>query len=138
MVGNFTYLRLTSCNNGLPSLLCLIILDLIYLFYYCGSNSMKATPEFLNFVLEKLSPVGDVKSRAMFGGYGIFNEGLMFALISEDTLYFKVNESNRNIYEMAGSRPFPHGISYWEVPTEVLEENAKLHEWAKISIGITT
>ena len=97
---------------------------------------MKTSPEYLNFIMEKLSPTGDIKSRAMFGGYGIFHEGLMFALISEDTLYFKVNESNRNIYEMAGSRPFPHGISYWEVPTEVLEENAKLHEWAKISIGI--
>jgi TfoX/Sxy family transcriptional regulator of competence genes len=51
----------------------------------------------------------------------------MFALISEDTLYFKVNESNRDMYKRAQSKPFPHGISYWEVPTEVLEENTKLH-----------
>ena len=97
---------------------------------------MNASPEYLNFVLEQLSPVGDVKGRAMFGGYGIFHEGLMFALISEDVLYFKVNETNREIYESAHSKPFPQGISYWEVPTDVLEENTKLHEWANISIEI--
>lgn len=97
---------------------------------------MKVSPEFLNFVMEKLLPIGDIRSRAMFGGYGIFNEGLMFSLIAEDTLYFKVNDSNQDIYEKAGSKPFPHGISYWEVPTYVLEDNAKLHEWANISIAI--
>jgi DNA transformation protein len=97
---------------------------------------MKASLEYLNFILEKLSPIGDIKSRAMFGGYGIFHESLMFALISEDTLYFKVNETNRDMYKKAGSKPFPHGISYWEVPTDVLEENKELHEWANISIGI--
>ena len=97
---------------------------------------MKVSPEFLNLVIEKLSPIGDIKGRAMFGGYGIFHEGLMFALISEDTLYFKVNYSNRDIYEKAGSNQFPHGISYWEVPTEVFEDTTKLHGWANISIGI--
>ena len=97
---------------------------------------MKASPEYLNFVIDKLSQIGDVRSRAMFGGYGIFYEGSMFALIAEDTLYFKVNESNRGMYEKARSKPFPHGISYWEVPTEVIEENTKLHDWANISIEI--
>ena len=97
---------------------------------------MKASQEYLDFVLDKLSLIGDIKSRAMFGGYGIFHEGLMFALISEDILYFKVNESNRDIYKRAESRPFPHGISYWEVPADVLENNTKLHEWANISITI--
>ena len=97
---------------------------------------MKVSPEFLNLIIEKLSPIGDIKGRAMFGGYGIFHEGLMFALISEDILYFKVNDSNRDRYEKAGSNPFPHGISYWEVPTEVLEGTTRLHEWASISIAI--
>lgn len=98
---------------------------------------MKASPEYLNFVMDKLSPLGDIRSRAMFGGYGIFYEGSMFALISEDTLYFKVNEDNRDMYEKAGSKLFPHGISYREVPTEVIEDNSKLLAWANLSIEIT-
>ena len=97
---------------------------------------MKVSPEYLNFIMEKLSPIGDVRSRAMFGGYGIFYEDSMFAIIAEDNLYFKVNESNRARYQKAQSKPFPHGISYWEVPADVIEEDSKLLEWANLSIDI--
>jgi len=96
----------------------------------------KAKDDYANYIVDKLSGVGDVSSRAMFGGYGIFNESLMFALISDGVLYFKVDDSNREIYEKAGSSKFQHGISYWEVPTEVFEDTARLYEWANISIGI--
>lgn len=97
---------------------------------------MKTSPEFLNFIMEKLSSISNIRSRAMFGGYGIFCGGSMFALIAEDTLYFKVSKTNRDMYEKAKSKPFPHGISYWEVPPEVVDENSKLHNWAITSIGI--
>jgi DNA transformation protein len=97
---------------------------------------MNSSPEYLDFVMDWLLLIDDVGSRAMFGGYGIFHQGLMFALISGDSLYFKVNASNREMYQQAGSRPFPHGISYWEVPGEVIEDNPRLLEWAGISIDI--
>jgi DNA transformation protein len=97
---------------------------------------MKASTEYLDFIMDKLSPIYCVRSRAMFGGYGIFYQDSMFALIAEDTLYFKVNESNRNMYKKAQSKSFPHGISYWEVPAEVIEENSKFLDWANISIRI--
>ena len=96
----------------------------------------KAKDDYVDYIVDKLSGLGDVGSRAMFGGYGIFNEGLMFALISDGVLYFKVDDSNRKMYEKADSSKFQHGISYWEVPTEVFEDTAKLYEWANISIGI--
>ena len=64
-------------------------------------DTMKRTSEYLDYVMEKLSPLGQIKSRAMFGGYGIFHEGVMFALIADDNLYFKVNESNRDDYRKA-------------------------------------
>jgi DNA transformation protein len=97
---------------------------------------MNTSPEYHRYIIDKLILLGDVTSRAMFGGYGIFHAGLMFALISDDVLYFKVNESNRNMYEEAGSSQFPHGISYWEVPDDVLEDVDRLYEWANISITI--
>ena len=97
---------------------------------------MNSSKEYLEYIMEKLSPIGGVKSRAMFGGYGIFHDGSMFALISEDSLYFKVDDSNRDIYEKAGSRKFEHGISYWEVPIEILEDNDRLYEWANLSLVI--
>ena len=82
---------------------------------------MKVSNEYLQFIMQKLDSLGYVTSRAMFGGYGIFHEGLMFALIADDTLYFKVNESNRAMYEKAGSKPshtaYHTGkcrLSYWK------------------------
>jgi DNA transformation protein len=101
-----------------------------------GSIMPKARDDYADYIVDKLSDLGDVWSRAMFGGYGIFHEGLMFALISDGVLYFKVDDSNREMYEEAGSSKFGHGISYWEVPTEVFEDTARLYEWADISIGI--
>jgi len=97
---------------------------------------MKVSADFLNYAMDRLSSIDNIRSRAMFGGYGIFHEGLMFALIADDTLYFKVDESNRDIYEKAESQPFPHGISYWEVPAEVIEDKNRLVEWAMISMDI--
>ena len=87
---------------------------------------MKVSNEYLQFTMQKLDSLGYVTSRAMFGGFGIFHKGVMFALIADDTLYFKVNVSNRAMYEQAGSKPFPHGISYWEVPAELMEEDSRL------------
>jgi DNA transformation protein len=96
----------------------------------------RAKDEYANFIVDKLSGLGNVHSRAMFGGYGIFHEGLMFALVSDDILYFKVDDTNREMYRKAGSEVFPHGISYWRVPTDVFEDTAGLYEWADISIKI--
>jgi len=96
----------------------------------------KEKNEYADYIVEKLSGIGEVRHRAMFGGYGIFTGGLMFALLSDDILYFKVDDTNRAMYEKAGSYRFPHGISYWEVPAEVFEDTARLYEWADISIAI--
>jgi DNA transformation protein len=92
--------------------------------------------DYVYYVVDKLSGLGDVHSRNLFGGYGIFHEGLCFAIVADDILYFKVDDSNRDMYEKAGSTRFPHPISYWQVPDEVFEDTAKLWEWANISIAI--
>jgi DNA transformation protein len=96
---------------------------------------MPADAGYLNHVMELLTPIGNVTSRAMFGGYGIFQEGTMFALISGSTLYFKVDESNLPLYQGAGSRRFKP-MPYYEVPAEVMEDAVVLHEWANTSIAI--
>jgi DNA transformation protein len=96
----------------------------------------KSKNDYVDYIVDKLSGLGEVRSRAMFGGYGIFHEGLMFAVISDDVLYFKVDDSNREMYEKAGSSKFPHGILYYELPTDVFEDEARLYEWADKSIAI--
>jgi DNA transformation protein len=96
----------------------------------------RARDEYVNFIVDRLAGLGDVYCQRLFGGYAVFHEGLTFALIADDTLYFKVDDTNRWMYDEAGSGHFPHPISYREVPADVFEDPARLYEWAEISIGI--
>jgi DNA transformation protein len=102
---------------------------------------MAVTPSYRIFVLDQLGRVAPaVRSRGMFGGVGIYSDDLFFALIASDTLYFKVDETNRDDFIDAGMRPFmPYGESgeimqYYEVPSEVLEQPDELRGWAAKAI----
>ena len=83
--------------------------------------------------------MGNLLARA-----GIYFDGLFFALIADDVLYFKVGDSNRSDYEAAGMeafRPFadkPNVMSYYEVPIEVLENKDRLGEWAQKALQVAT
>lgn len=86
------------------------------------------------FVLDQLSRIRPVTSRAMFGGLGLYADGLFFALADDDVLYFKVDDTNRPDFEKEGMGPFrPFGderaMGYFEVPGEVLEEEYALAVW---------
>ena len=96
---------------------------------------MAGDKDFLNHVMDLLSPLDGISSRAMFGGFGIFHEGDMFALITDSGLHFKVNEINRMAYQDADSKQFKP-MPYYEVPADVLEDKVMLHEWANVSIAI--
>jgi DNA transformation protein len=100
---------------------------------------MAVSPEYRDFVAELLMPLGPVSLRRMFGGVGVFHDGLMFALLIDDTLYFKVDEQNRGDFEAAGQGPFRYqakgrtrGLkSYYQVPPEVLEDADDCLAWGR-------
>ena len=88
-------------------------------------------------VVDFLAQTGDVTSRKMFGGHGIFENGLMFALVnSKAKLYFKVGDKNRHDYEKACSSRFGK-MPYWEVPKKVMDNDNLLLQWAHISIEVS-
>jgi DNA transformation protein len=96
---------------------------------------MTPNKEHLDNVMKLLAPLGSVSVKSMFGGTGIFHEGSMFALIIGTGLFFKVNDSNRSNYEQAGSNK--HGrMPYYQVPTDVFQDETKLLNWARESISI--
>jgi DNA transformation protein and related proteins len=102
---------------------------------------MSMNNEFLRYVLDQLRGLGVVTSRKMFGGAGLYLDGTIFALIAYDTLYFKVDETNRSDFEEAGMEPFrpfdetSYVMSYYEVPIDILEEADELVEWAKNALA---
>ncbi len=92
--------------------------------------------EFVAFLLDQLQLIGPVSARRMFGGHGIFLEGLMFALVSDETLYFKVDEANRSDYLQLGLQPFTFmrqskavALSYYQAPEELLDDSQALVNW---------
>lgn len=93
--------------------------------------------ELLEELRTRLAPLGELRTRRMFGGIGLWCDELFFALIDEGVLYFKVDEASEADYRAAGAarfRPFPGrpeaALGYYEVPLEVLENAAKLRAWA--------
>mgnify|MGYP001590181841 CR=1 FL=1 len=99
---------------------------------------MPVSRNYLQYALELLKALGPVTAKRMFGGAGLYLEGLFFALIADDVLYFKVDEANKADYLNAGTGPFkPSGsyeMSYYEVPADVLEDEEHLKEWAQKAV----
>lgn len=94
--------------------------------------------EFVDYVVELMSDWATVSARRMFGGHGLYREGLMFALIAEDELFFKTDSNNMAQFERAGSRPFVYQskdrsvqMSYWSAPAASLDSPAEMREWCQ-------
>ena len=98
---------------------------------------MSVSPSYQTFVLEQLSAAGAVTARSMFGGVGLYCQGLFFALIDDDTLYLKVDDATRADFERLGSQPFrpfgddSHVMQYYELPADVLEDRAEVRPWVE-------
>lgn len=103
---------------------------------------MAVTDEYLEYLLGQLSSLESVSSRRMFGGVGLYQAGTIFALIDTDSLYFKVDDTNRSDYTAQGQEPFcPFGqggptMSYYRVPEAVIENPDDLVVWAKKAVEV--
>jgi len=98
---------------------------------------------FRTFIVDQLGRVvAHVRARSMFGGVGIYANQLFFALIADDTLYFKVDDSNRPDFERLGMKAFqPYGeggevMQYYQVPIDLLEDLEALRPWAEKAIAV--
>src|SRR5688500_18931953 len=102
---------------------------------------MPVSPSYKTFILEQLQIVGAVTAKAMFGGVGLYHEGVFFGLLADDTTYLKVDDGNRADYEAAGMEPFrPYGeasysMRYYQVPADVLEDHEALPVWVEKAIA---
>jgi DNA transformation protein and related proteins len=104
---------------------------------------MPVSSSFRIFVVDQLGRVlPQVRTRGMFGGVGIYAGNVFFALIADDTLYFKVDDSNRADFEARGLgpfRPYGHGgevMQYYEVPPDLLESPEDLRPWAEKAVAV--
>lgn len=103
---------------------------------------MAVSNDFLQYVLDQLSGWGNVHVKRMFGGAALYQEDLAFAMIANDIVYLKVDDTNKEKYIAAGStqlKPFKNNatvLSFYNIPADVLENADEFVEWAKESLAI--
>jgi DNA transformation protein len=98
------------------------------------------TESFKDFVLDQLQELDDVEARAMFGGFGLYQDETFFGIIHGGRLYFKIDEATVAEYRNRKRKPFRPNArqtlnSYYQVPVDILENADELCKWANKAIG---
>jgi DNA transformation protein len=104
---------------------------------------MVASESFVEFLREQLAPLGHITVRRMFGKTGVFCDGVMFGMVRDDTLYFRVDDDNRA--ELKEAESFPPlnyakkggtiDLSFWRVPDRLFDEPDELVAWARSALA---
>lgn len=90
--------------------------------------------ELADILTEEWIPLGHVTSKPMFGGVGIFCDGVMFTIDKQGTVFLRSDETTDAIFEAAGSHK--HGMPYWLVPDGVMSDPAELLSWARRAVAV--
>jgi DNA transformation protein len=104
---------------------------------------MVASDSFAEFLREQLAPLGRVAMRRMFGKTGVFCDGLMFGMVKDDTLYFRVDDQNRTDFKEAeGFPPLNYekkgasiDLAFWRAPERLFDEPDELVAWARAAVA---
>jgi DNA transformation protein len=99
--------------------------------------------EFVEFLSEVFAQFGPVQARKMFGGHGLYHDGIMFGLISDETLYLKGDNSTARIFEARNLEQFNYEkagkivkMSYWLAPEEIFEDREEAAIWARRAYSV--
>jgi len=102
---------------------------------------MGARDEDIAWFCELLAPLGRIAARRMFGGAGLYADGLIVGLEVEGALYLKTDETSRRAFADAGGHPFvyegkgkPVTMSYWTPPEEAMDSPEAMRPWARLAL----
>ena len=104
---------------------------------------MTASASFAEFLREQLAPLGHITMRRMFGKTGVFCDGLMLGMVTDNTLYFRVDDHNRAAFKEAEAFPplnyekqgVAIDLSFWRAPERLFDEPDELVEWAHLALA---
>lgn len=104
---------------------------------------MATQNEFVSYLLEELQPLGLAASKQMFGGYGLFMNDLMFALVTDETLYLKSGPEIDSLFDELNLPSFSYlrqgkqiSLSYRLAPDSILDDPQELCEWVRRSYQV--
>jgi DNA transformation protein len=104
---------------------------------------MVASDSFAEFLREQFAPLGRVAMRRMFGKTGVFCDGVMFGIVTENMLYLRVDDQNRAAFEEAASVPplsyekkgSVIDLPFWRAPERLFDEPDELVAWARMALA---
>jgi DNA transformation protein len=104
---------------------------------------MVASDSFTEFLLEQLAPLGRITMRRMFGKTGVFCDGVMFGMVTDNMLYLRVDDHNRAAFKEAKSSPPLNyekqgstiDLSFWRAPERLFDEPEELVTWARVALA---
>ncbi len=104
---------------------------------------MTASASFIAQLIESLAGLGPVTIKRMFGGAGVYADGVMFGLIADDVLFLKADDASKAAYEAEGLGPFvydgkskPITMSYWRAPERLHDDPDAMVAWARIALAV--
>ena len=102
---------------------------------------MGARDEDIAWFRELLAPIGLITARRMFGGAGLYADGLIVGLEVAGALYLKTDAQTRQAFADAGGQPFvydgkgqPVTLSYWTPPEEAMDSPDAMQPWARLAL----
>ena len=103
---------------------------------------MAGRDEFFAYVLGLLEPLGRVTARPMFGGYGLYCDGIFFGLVLDNTLYLKADDQNRGDFERAGCEIFSYSrkgkraiLNFYRAPEDAVDAPHLMLPWARSALS---
>ncbi len=104
---------------------------------------MSAETAFIEHIKEQLAPLGGISVRRMFGAAGVFIDGVMFAIISGETLFFKADAETRSDFEAEGLSQISYekggkviAMTYWQAPDRLFDDDEEMQAWARKALAV--
>lgn len=101
---------------------------------------MKTPPHYIDFITDLFQVIGPVTAIRMFGGHGLFLEGLMFAIVDKSTLYLKTDDQTESLFIDKGMEKFSYQrqgkqcyLNYHQAPEEALEQLEQTRHWGNLA-----
>lgn len=100
---------------------------------------MPQKSEFVEYLIEMLQPLGTIRVKSMFGGWGFYADECFFAIVADETFYVKVDDVSRAEFEARALKPFRYevrgelraSLDYYDLPPEAMDDREILCEWGR-------
>ena len=104
--------------------------------------TMAKDEAYIEYLHELLAPLGKISSKKMFGGRGVYCNGVIMGLVIDDALYLKADDETRDLFADQGCEPFVYetkkkrvAMSYWSVPDDAMESSEQMLPWARYALA---